>query len=79
MEGFTYRCIELHCILSDHCCNSFVRTVATIVARHHLSISTTPYVLKDYYTMRDIELEIAAGGRVNDDHDGDALQILVRD
>jgi hypothetical protein len=29
--------------------------------------------------MRHIELKIAAGGRVNDDHDGDALQILVRD
>jgi hypothetical protein len=28
--------------------------------------------------MRDIELKIAAGGRVDDDHDRDALQILVR-
>jgi hypothetical protein len=78
MEKFTYRCVELHCILCDHSSYSLVRTVAAIVARCHLPISTPPYVLKGYYAMRDIELKIAAGGRVNDDHDGDALQILVR-
>ena len=77
MEGFTYRCVELDCILCDHSSDSLVRAVAAIVARGHLPISTTPNVFKGYYTMRDIELEIAAGGRVDDDHNGDALQILV--
>jgi hypothetical protein len=77
MEGLTYRCVELHGILCDHSSYSLVRAVATIVARGHLPISTTPNVLKGYYTMRDIELEIAAGGRVDDDHDRYALQILV--
>ena len=77
MEDVTYRCVELHGILSDHSSNSFVRAVAAIVARGHLPVSTTPNVFKGDYTMRDIELEIAAGGRVDDDHDGYALQILV--
>jgi hypothetical protein len=77
MQGFTYRCVELDCILCDHSSYSLVRAVAAIIARCHLAISTTPNVLKGYYAVRDIELKIAAGGWVDDDHDGDALKILV--
>lgn len=54
MEKFTYRCVELHCILCDHSSYPLVRAVAAIVARCHLPVSATPYVLKGNYPMRDI-------------------------
>lgn len=75
----TYRCSELYCVLSDHSGYALVRAVAAEIPWVHLPIVLSPDVLNGNDTVGNIQLEVAAAWWVHDDHDGNAIIVLVAD
>ena len=76
---YTYRGVELDGVLSDHSSDALVGAVAAVVARVHLPVILSPDVLDCDDTVGHVQLQVAARGRVYDDHDGDAVLVLVTD
>lgn len=75
----TYRSVELDAVFSDHRGNTLVGAVAAIVARIHLAGILAPLLLERDDAMGNVELEVAARRRIDNNHDRHALGVSLRD